>query len=107
MGWDKNGRYYTRSCRENGRVVREYVGGGTLGELAARLDALERQKREADRDAARADLEEVAALDGPLGELNELANLLAEAALVAAGFRRHNRGEWRKRRGDHDTDRAG
>lgn len=28
MGWDKDGRYYTRSKRVNGRVAREYVGGG-------------------------------------------------------------------------------
>jgi hypothetical protein len=99
MGWDKGGRYYTRSRRENGRVVREYVGGGTIGELAERLDALERQQREAGRAVARADQEEATALGAPLAELNELADLLARAALVAAGFHQHNRGEWRKKRG--------
>jgi DNA-binding transcriptional MerR regulator len=98
MGWDKNGRYYTRSKRVNGRVVREYVGGGTVGELAARLDALEREERAAARRCARADTERLAELDAPLLELNELADLLARAALLAAGYVRHNRGEWRKKR---------
>ena len=102
MGWDKSGRYYTRSRRVNGRVVREYVGGGAVGELAAQMDAVERDQRLTEHECARAEREAVAALDGPLDELNELADLLAEAALVAAGFHRHNRGEWRKRRG-HET----
>jgi hypothetical protein len=47
MGWDK-GRYYTRSRKDNGRVVREYVGAGQLAALAAQMDALEREKREAE-----------------------------------------------------------
>jgi hypothetical protein len=36
--WEKRqrgGLYYTRSRKENGTVVREYVGGGVLGQLAA------------------------------------------------------------------------
>jgi hypothetical protein len=98
MGWDKGGRYYTRSRRVNGRVVREHVGGGTIGELAAQLDALDRQKRDAERAAARAVRDEVAALDAPLAELNDLADLLVTAALLAAGYHQHNRGNWRKRR---------
>src|SRR5262245_57281642 len=98
MGWDKGGRYYTRSRRENGRVVREYIGGGRVGELVAQLDALERQKREAERECEKLAREKVEALDAPLAELNELADLLARAALAAAGYVQHNRGEWRKKR---------
>ena len=45
MGWDK-GRYYTRSKKANGRVVREYVGAGRVAELVAQMDALERERRE-------------------------------------------------------------
>jgi hypothetical protein len=44
-------------------------------------------------------------LDAPIIELDELADLLAHAALLAAGFRRHNRGEWRK--GREQPDQAG
>jgi hypothetical protein len=106
VGWDKNGRYYTRSRRVNGRVVREYVGGGAVGQLAASLDTVERDRRQAEVMNGRAEREAVAALDGPLDDLNELADLLAAAALVAAGFRQHNRGEWRKRRDEHANEQA-
>lgn len=99
MGWDKGGRYYTRSKRVNGRVVREYVGGGAAGELIAEFDALERDKREAERARAKIERDRVAALDAPLAELDELADLVARAALAAAGYVQHKRGEWRKTRG--------
>src|SRR5262249_13214413 len=97
MGWDR-GRYYTRSKKVNGRVVREYLGTGYAAELAAEQDAIERQQREEGRTARRAEREELEALDAPLDELNDLADLLAHAALLAAGFHQHKRGEWRKRR---------
>ena len=100
MGWDKGGRYYTRSRRQNGRVVREHIGGGVLGQLAAQMDAIDREKRLAERAAARAEWDEMATLDAPVEKFNDLADLLVQAALFAAGYHQHNRGEWRKRRGD-------
>jgi hypothetical protein len=100
MGWDR-GRYYTRSKRANGRVVREYVGAGRVAELAAEMDAIERERREAERADRMAKRARVEALDAPLKRLDEVADLLAHAALVAAGFRQHNRGEWRKQRVPH------
>jgi hypothetical protein len=99
MGWDK-GRYYTRSKKINGRVVREYVGVGQVGELVAQMDAIERQEREAERDTIRAEKAGLEALDAQLNELDDQADLLSRAALVVAGFRQHKRGEWRKRRGN-------
>lgn len=50
MGWDR-GRYYSRSVRVNGRVQREYVGGGETGLLAAAAAA----DADADRRALRAE----------------------------------------------------
>jgi hypothetical protein len=98
MGWER-GRYYTRSKKVGGRVMREYVGAGPLAELAAQLDELAREQRRLDALALRQEKDELAALDAELKAFCEAADELARAALLAAGFRRHNRGEWRKRRG--------
>ena len=43
---ERGGLYYTRSRKVNGQVVGEYVGGGVLGQLAARMNADERCRRE-------------------------------------------------------------
>ncbi|MCE9561101.1 MAG: hypothetical protein K8U57_03505 [Planctomycetes bacterium] len=97
MGWDQ-GRYYSRSKRVNGRVVREYVGGGELGQLAAEFDALKREEREAERAAERARRATIAERDAPLDDLDELATQKAEAALVATGHHKHNYCVWRRKR---------
>jgi hypothetical protein len=55
MGWEvrPNGRrYYTRSRKVNGKVVRSYVGTGVVGQMAAAADELYRQDQ-AERVAAR------------------------------------------------------
>jgi hypothetical protein len=98
MGWDR-GRYYTRSRKVNGRVVREYVGAGLVGILLAQLDAEEREQRALKRAEVRAARDELAAIDEPLEELNALADRLVRAALLVAGYCQHKRGEWRKKRG--------
>jgi hypothetical protein len=100
MGWERG--YYYRVRKVGGRVVREYVGSGRVAELVAQMDAIERERRETERAARRAKRAELDALDAPLKELNDLADSAARAALVAAGFRQHKRGEWRKRRVQRD-----
>ena len=102
MGWERRergGLYYTRSRREGGRVVREYVGGGLIGELAAELDGEERRGRVAEAAAFGADKAAWAELDGMTADLSELADGLAAAALLLAGYHRHDRGAWRRKRG--------
>ncbi len=110
MGWETRGHrghYYTRSRRIDGRVVREYVGCGRKGELAAMADAQRRATREADRDAIRAERERVRAIDAALMDLHRTVDQLTRGALLAAGFERHKR-QWRKRRDDpSETDGAG
>jgi hypothetical protein len=101
MAWEKRKRgewYYTRSRRVDGKVVREYVGGGLLGELAACRDAEQRRCREEEAARARVAVEHLEDLAAPLGELWEAVEVLARAHLIAAGYHRHKR-EWRLRRG--------
>ena len=94
----RGGHYFTRSRKVNGKTVREYVGGGILGELAARLDAEERRRQEEEKASHREERERLDALAAPVEELCDAAEVIARAALIASGYHRHNRGEWRKRR---------
>ena len=102
MGWEtrqRGGRYYTRSRKIGGQVVREYIGTGPLAELIAARDAEGRVERTAEAAALRAERDRLGPAEVALAELDAFAELLAQAALVAAGYRRHHRGAWRKRRG--------
>ena len=101
MGWESRQRgslYYTRSRKENGRVVREYVGGGVLGQIAALEDEHERRRREEQAAYWREEQQDHDALQGAVEELSEASDFLVRAALLASGYRQHNRGEWRLRR---------
>ena len=80
-------------------MVREYVGTGPLAEHVAKADALERLQREEAARARREERESLEALDRSVEQLYAAAEILAQAALLAAGYRQHNRGEWRKKRG--------
>jgi hypothetical protein len=94
---ERGGLYYTRSRKEGGRVVREYFGGGILGELAAQMDAEDR-RREEEVASRREERERLDTLTAPVEELCEASEVIARAALIVSGYRQHNRGEWRKRR---------
>jgi hypothetical protein len=96
MAWERG--YYYRVRKVNGRVVRKYVGRGRLAELAAETDAIEREERRLSTLALRRDKAELAALDADMAALTEATDLVARAALLAAGYHQHKRGEWRKRR---------
>ena len=101
MAWESRkgvGRYYTRSRRVGGKVKRLYVGTGPAAEVIAALDADTKRIREEERTARIAHKEQmeraIALVDrswaGVLG--------LTRTVLVANGYYRHRRGEWRKRR---------
>jgi hypothetical protein len=96
MGWERG--YYYRVRKVNGRVLREYVGTGPVAELIAESDALERERQKQKTLALRRAKAELAALDAELKALAENTDLVTRAALLAAGYRQHNRGEWRKQR---------
>jgi hypothetical protein len=96
---ERGGRYYTRSRKVNGRILRQYVGTGPLAEFVAQMDTLKRRRREERAKAWRDERDGLEALDRSFEELDEVARVLSRATLLAAGYRQHNRGEWRKRRG--------
>jgi hypothetical protein len=101
MGWEsrqRGGLYYTRSRKENGQVVREYVGSGVLGEIAAFEDEYERRRREEQSVFWKEEHQALDALEGSMDVLSEASDILVRAALLASGYRQHNRGEWRLRR---------
>jgi hypothetical protein len=102
MAWDKrgNGRYYTRTRRLNGRRVREYYGKGERAELAAAEDEYRRTLRALTRNAIRRHVNRSAEADAILIRLEEQAQRLTQAGLLAAGFRQHHHGEWRLPRHD-------
>jgi hypothetical protein len=100
MAWEsreRGGPYYTRSKRVNGQVVREYIGGGELARIVAGQDAINRSIREAKQKWEQEELDRLAALGDPLGELCEVTEILARAHLLADGYHEH-KGEWRRER---------
>jgi len=101
MGWEKRERgaasYYTRSKRQDGRVIREYVGGGVLGQVAAQLDEYERRRREEQSRFWREEQERLQRNAAFLDEIAAAADTLVRAHLSACGFRQR-KGEWRRQR---------
>jgi hypothetical protein len=102
MGWEmrnRGGPYYTRSSRLNGRVVREYLGTGPDAQLIAAQDAEWRREREAKKALERRERERMANLEAVLDRYCAITEALYRAELTRAGYHRHHRGEWRRRRG--------
>jgi len=97
MGWEeRRGRlYYYRSVRKGKRVRKEYAGGGSLGQLAAQIDELERLQREEEEASWREERERLQRSAGFLRELEEAAEILIRAQLLVAGFHKR-KGEWRR-----------
>lgn len=101
MSWERRkgkGEYYTRCRRVNGRVVREYVGTGMKGALAAATDLMRRKLRQIERDQRKAQEAQWQAADDRLGNVCQAADRLAQATLMAAGYRQQAKTEWHRRR---------
>jgi len=100
--WEtRNGRghYYTRSTREGRRIIRKYYGTGELGEIWAAIDEFARVAR-AERAAAwSTEVDDLVELDKLVAAYVKSVEAAAHEALAAAGYKRHERGEWRKTRG--------
>lgn len=100
MAWERRergGLYYTRSRRVGGRVVREYVGCGVRGQVAAMRDAEDRQAQLDARQERRREHEQPEAVLDALRSFGAAVDELVVHTLEASGHHRH-RGEWRRRR---------
>jgi hypothetical protein len=98
MGWETRERgtsYYTRSKRVDGEVRRVYIGGGTLGEIAALEDEYERRRREEEAAYWKEEKEHLKQDAAFLQELEAVTNILATAHLLASRYHKH-KGEWRR-----------
>src|SRR6266496_2405093 len=104
MAWQKRGShyYYYRSTKHRGKVTTDYLGSGSRAQQAA----LEDRERHAACLQERSEQQAWDALETHITTLNRFTTSLSQALLVDAGFYKHRRGEWRKRRtnGTHLTD---
>jgi hypothetical protein len=100
MPWAQRGphRYFFRKQKVRGRVIRRSLGRGPEAQLAAALDAQKQREREAQWARRRQERGRWDAKTETVQRLIEVSDLLVRAALVAAGFRQHQRGAWRRRK---------
>ena len=107
MSWQQRGekRYYYRNVWQDGRSVRTYLGTGDAAELAAAADALRRVQREIDARKWQQERDRRAAAEALVNELCKQTDVLVSAILAAAGYHRHDRGLWRRKRERKPTNR--
>ncbi len=101
MAWESRrgaGRYYTRSRRINGRVIREYVGIGDKGEAAAAEDQQQRLARQEEKNHLAHFILQSSRHQRALDGIEHLGNLYLESILSGASYHLHRNAEWRKRR---------
>src|SRR5262249_53155207 len=101
MSWERRGGQwvYYRARRVNGRVVKDYYGGGDLAEFAAAADLEAREQRRSTIENERAEREALEAADVAGEACVRGTNTAVRQVLTAVGYHQHNRGEWRRARG--------
>ena len=101
MGWEtrRNGRrYYYAARRDGARVVKQYLGAGQLADAIAELNAQDARRHQLAAEAERAERAVQDGLHRQVTEACDLVDTLTRAVLLASGYHRHDRGEWRLRR---------
>jgi hypothetical protein len=94
---DAKGRWY-RSRRVGRRVCRDYLGTGADAALIAALDNVDRERREMERWKHRIARESLDEEEIEAARVSRIVQERLSAVLEASGYRRHNRGEWRRTR---------
>ena len=100
MSWEYRGsnRYFTRTRRQNGRVIREYVGTGQLADIAAYQDHMRSAARRERSVQDRMRLSEIKAAKALLKKVRKQVWSQFLKAMSDFGFHLHARSTWRKRR---------
>ena len=101
MPWETrggSGQYYTRSKRVGGKIVREYLGSGPGAQAIASLDQAAQEVNAVGRSLARRNEQEWNAAHGAVRAFCKDVESAAREALEEAGYHRHDRGQWRKKR---------
>ena len=93
-------RYFYRvTVTSAASAVREYIGRGDLAEMLAEADALRRQECQALARQHATRRRPGKRLRRPSWPLSVKTDWAPCAALLAAGYHRHDRGQWRLKRG--------
>lgn len=100
MPWAARGKrkYFYRSRRAGGLVVKDYLGTGPAAELATADIARRRADRKQARAERKADRERWAQVEATLNDLDRVLRALVHARLKTLGYNQHARGRWRKKR---------
>ena len=100
MSWERrqNGMYYYRRRKTQHGLLRDYIGAGPIAEFIADLDELERaESRDRQRQEAAIRRHWFLA-DQAFKHAQQMLNADSETRLLSLGYRRQNRGPWRKLR---------
>ena len=106
MAWDKkaNGQgYFYLSRRCGPKTKKVYLGHGPAARMAANRIALHRAERKAQAEAWQAAASRWADIAGFRNELLAGVQFLTAATLLAAGFHRQSRHQWRRRQYARET----
>lgn len=107
MGWEFRGtnRYFYRVRRQGNRVLKEYVGAGEKGMLAAAQDAEVRELADVMKRRNREQDQSLLAMDADQREIDSLTELLLTAELLCHGWKKHH-GSWRPTLGKRNGSRT-
>jgi hypothetical protein len=96
----RNGRpYLYKSIRRGSQVTSQYLGKGEDALLINAIETMDRDERDFERCWDAEQRKESNDLERALDVLAERALAFAGQTLESAGYHRHHRGDWRKRRG--------
>src|SRR4051812_32370528 len=104
----RSGRYFYRKEWRDGRCVSVYCGSADSwrGQALFEADQLRQGERYLAREDAKAAARREAGQDARIRDFCKGVDQIVRSALEAAGYHRHDRGEWRKRRMGGSTEMA-